>query len=157
MLDKYRIKQELNRKLIHIFYSTSIACTLWYFSKEVVLPWFVFIAIALPLLDYGRQHIPILRLPFIYIFSSVIRPIEYRVITGASWVVIGAAVTTLLFNEMAAIIGILVLSVSDSMAAVIGVKFGKTRLFNKSPGRNRCIFFFPRHLLYIYFLLHYFS
>ena len=53
-------------------------------------------------------------------------------LTGASWVVIGAALTTLIFNENVAIIGLLVLSLSDSIAAIIGIKFGKTQLFNKS-------------------------
>ena len=37
---------------------------------------------------------------------------------------IGAALTTLIFNEKTAIIGLLVLSISDSLAAIVGIKFG---------------------------------
>ena len=132
MPDKHKLKKEIYRKILHIFYSSSITLSLWYFGKDTVLPWFIAIAIILPLLDYGRNHIAVLGHIFIYYFGLFTRPIEYRIVTGASWVVIGAALCTLIFSEKAAIIGLLVLTISDSMAAIIGLKFGKTQLFNKS-------------------------
>ena len=132
MTKRQNISQEIYRKILHIFYSSSIALALWYFGKDAVLPWFIAIAIILPLLDYGRHHIAVLSNIFVYYFALFTRPIEYRILTGASWVVIGAALCTLFFNEKAAIIGLIVLSISDSISAIIGIKFGKTQLFNKS-------------------------
>ena len=132
MPEKHNLNKEIYRKSLHIFYSSSIAFTLWHFGKDAVLPWFVAIAIIFPLLDYGRHYIAVLGHIFVYFFALFTRPIEYRILTGASWVVIGAAICTLIFSEKAAIIGLLVLSISDSIAAIIGIKFGKTQLFNKS-------------------------
>ena len=132
MLKTHNLNKEIYRKYLHIIYSSSIALALWYFGKEVVLPWFIAIAIILPLLDYGRHHIALLGHIFVYLFALFTRPIEYRKLTGASWIVIGAALCTLIFSERAVIISLLVLSISDSIAAIMGIKFGKTQLFNKS-------------------------
>ena len=132
MLKTHNLNKEIYRKYLHIIYSSSIALALWYFGKDAVLPWFIAIAIILPLLDYGRHHIALLSHIYVYLFALFTRPIEYRKLTGASWIVIGAALCTLIFSERAVIISLLVLSISDSIAAIIGIKFGKTQLFNKS-------------------------
>ena len=108
MFEKYIITKEIYRKLLHTFSSSIIALALWYFGKDAVLPWFIAIAIILPLLDYVRHHITILSNIFVYYFALFTRPIEFRMLTGASWVVIGAALCTLIFSENVAIIGLLV-------------------------------------------------
>ena len=132
MPDKQSYNHEIYRKILHLFYSSSIVLFLWCFGKEAVLPWFIVIAIILSILDYGRRHIVVLNRIFVYLFSIFIRPPEHRILSGASWVVIGAALTTLIFSESAAIIGLLVLGISDSCASLIGIKFGKTQFFKKS-------------------------
>ena len=53
-------------------------------------------------------------------------------LSGSSWVFMGAGFTAYLFNEKVAVIALLVMSLSDSSAALIGIKYGTTRLFNKS-------------------------
>ena len=53
-------------------------------------------------------------------------------LSGASWVFMGAGLTAYLFNVKVAVIALLVMSLSDSAAALIGIKYGTTRLFNKS-------------------------
>ena len=131
MHNKLSFNQEIYRKIIHLS-SSSIALTLWYFGKETVLPWFISLSIILTLLDYGRHHFPILYRIYNFFFNIVTRPIEYYILSGATWVVIGATSTIIIFNELSAIIGLLVLSIADSASAMIGMKFGKTRLFNKS-------------------------
>ena len=141
-------RQEIYRKFIHLS-SSVIALALWYFGKETFLPWLIGVAIILPLLDYGRHHIDLLRRIYTYFFTIFTRPIEYRNLSGASWVVIGAALTTLIFNEKTAIIGLLVLSLADSAAAIIGLKFGKTYLFNKSL-EGSAAFFIVAFLIVFY-------
>ena len=112
MHDPLTYHQEIYRKIIHLS-SSVFALALLYFGKETFLPWLIGVAIILPLLDYGRHHIDLLRRIYTYLFTVFTRPIEYRNLSGASWVVIGAALTTLIFNENTAIIGLLVLSLSD--------------------------------------------
>ena len=148
MHDTLTYRQELYRKFIHIS-SSVMALALWYFGKETFLPWLIGVAIILPLLDYGRHHIDLLRRIYTYYFTVFTRPIEYRNLSGASWVVIGAALTTLIFNENTAIIGLLVLSLADSAAAIIGLKFGKTYLFNKSL-EGSAAFFIVAFLIVFY-------
>ena len=104
MHDSLTYRQEIYRKFIHIS-SSVMALALWYYGKETFLPWLIGVAIILPLLDYGRHHIDLLRRIYTYFFTIFTRPIEYRNLSGASWVVIGAALTTLIFNEKTAIIG----------------------------------------------------
>jgi len=105
---------------------------LWYLGKDIFQPWIIFCAIILPILDYGRRYNKLLYRIYNNLFITFTRPIEQRILSGASWVIIGAAVTIFIFNENTAIIGLLVLSIADSVAAIVGIKFGKTQLFSKS-------------------------
>ena len=66
------------------------------------------------------------------LFGTITRTYEYRGISGASWVLIGSGVTAYLFNGKVVIIALLIMALSDSAAAIVGIKFGTTRLFNKS-------------------------
>ena len=131
MHDPLKYRQEINRKLIHLS-SSSIPFMLWYFGKDSFQPWIIIIALILPILDYGRRKNKFLYHIYSKLFTGFTRPIEQGILSGASWVIIGAAITIFIFNENSAIIGLLVLSIADSAAAIIGIKFGKTRLLSKS-------------------------
>jgi dolichol kinase len=54
------------------------------------------------------------------------------VLNGASWVLISAYLTVLIFPKIIAVTGFAILIISDLTAALIGRKFGKHALFNKS-------------------------
>ena len=131
MSDLLTYRLEVQRKLIHIS-SSSIAVLLWYYGKDAFMPWILAISIIFPIFDYLRKNIPLLKRVYITLFGAITRPYEYEILSGASWVFIGSCISVYLFNENVAIIAILVMSLSDSAAAIIGIKFGKTRLFNKS-------------------------
>ena len=131
MHDPLNYRQEIYRKLIHLS-SSCIPFMLWYFGKDTFQPWIISCAIILPILDYGRRHNKFLYRIYSNLFITFTRPIEQGILSGASWVIIGAAVTIFIFNENTAIIGLLVLSIADSAAAIVGIKFGKTQLYSKS-------------------------
>jgi len=131
MHEPLNYRQEIYRKLIHLS-SSCIPFMLWYFGKDAFQPWIISCAIILPILDYGRIHNKFLHRIYKNLFITFTRPIEQGILSGASWVIIGAAITIFIFNENTAIIGLLVLSIADSAAAIIGIKFGKTQLFSKS-------------------------
>ncbi len=131
MHDPLNYRQEIYRKLIHLS-SSCIPFMLWYFGKDTFQPWIISCAIILPILDYGRRHNKFLYRIYSDLFITFTRPIEQGILSGASWVIIGAAVTIFIFNENTAIIGLLVLSIADSAAAIVGIKFGKTQLYSKS-------------------------
>ena len=131
MHDPLNYHQEIYRKIIHLS-SSCIPFMLWYVGKDTFQPWIISCAIILPVLDYGRRHNKFLYRIYSNLFITFTRPIEQGILSGASWVIIGAAVTIFIFNENTAIIGLLVLSIADSAAAIVGIKFGKTQLFSKS-------------------------
>jgi len=131
MYDPLNYRQEIYRKIIHLS-SSCIPFMLWYFGKDTFQPWIISCAIILPILDYGRRHNKFLHRIYSNLFITFTRPIEQGILSGASWVIIGAAVTIFIFNENTAIIGLLVLSIADSAAAIVGIKFGETQLYSKS-------------------------
>ena len=131
MPDMLTYHQEVFRKMIHMS-SSCIAILLWYFGKDDSLPWILLAAILFPILDCSRKYIPSIKKLYFKLFGIVTRPYEYQVLSGASWVFMGAGLTAYLFNEKVAVIALLVMSLSDSAAALIGIKYGTTRLFNKS-------------------------
>ena len=131
MRDILSYNQEVYRKIIHIF-SSSIAILLYILGKDILLPYLLLSAIIFPGFDFARKYIPIIKKIYFMLFRNVTRPQEYQNLSGASWVFIGAACTLFLFNENVTIIALLVMSISDSAAAIIGIRYGKTKLFNKS-------------------------
>ena len=148
MPDLLTYHQEVYRKLIHIS-SSSIAILLWYLGKDVFLPWILSATILFPLLDYLRKDVPLLKNIYFTLFGIVSRPNEHQALSGASWVFMGAGATIFLFNEKVAIIALLVMSLSDSAAAIVGIRYGSTKLFNKSL--EGAIAFFITTNVIIYF------
>ena len=124
-------RQESYRKIIHI--SSSIFPLLLYCFGKNLFQYFIIIPLILLIsLDYLRKHILIINKIYYNFFRNVTRENEHNSVSGSTWVFIGIVLTTLFFNEKIAIVSLLVLSFSDSAAALIGIKHGKTILFNKS-------------------------
>ena len=95
--------QEVYRKIIHIS-SSVIALFLSYFGKDVLLPWMLVVAILFPALDYSRKHIIFFKNIYFTFFRNVTRPSEFHVLSGASWIFMGAGLTIYMFNEVIYII-----------------------------------------------------
>ena len=124
-------RQESYRKIIHI--SSSIFPLLLYCFGKNLFQYFIIIPLILLIsLDYLRKDILIINKIYFIFFRNVTRKNEHNSVSGSTWVFIGIVLTTLFFNEKIAIISLLVLSFSDSAAALIGIKHGDTILFNKS-------------------------
>ena len=126
-----KYNQEVYRKFIHIS-SSFIAILLWILGKDIFLPFIISAAIIFLIIDYLRVYIRTLEIFYFTLFGNVTRHYERHRFSGASWILIGAAATIFLFDEKVAIISLLVMSLSDSAAAIIGIKYGRTYLFNKS-------------------------
>ena len=131
MPDILNYNQEVYRKFIHIS-SSSIAILLWILGKDIFLPFITSATVIFLTTDYLRIYVHTLEKFYFTLFGNVTRHYEHHSISGASWVFIGAAASIFLFNEKVAIIVLLVMSLSDSAAAIIGIKYGRTYLFNKS-------------------------
>lgn len=128
-------KQEVLRKLIHLF-SLSIPIVYFHIDRLTALT----ILLPLALLAVGLDFLSKKENAFSEFIQkymgAMMRAHEKKknkiVLNGASWVLISAYLTILMFPKLLAVTGFAILIISDLTAALVGRKFGKHPLFNKS-------------------------
>ena len=123
--------KELKRKSFH---QLSLLIPIGYviFSKTVLLLFLIPITVLFVAVDIARFTFPLLQKQFVLFFGFLLRAHEIRHLTGSSYLLLGAAVTIVLFPKDYAILSILFLIISDTAAALIGKRFGKHRIMDKS-------------------------
>ena len=131
MNDILTYRNEVYRKLVHIL-SSVIPLTFYYLNNKDLLPLFIICSLILVLFDFLRCNVNYFQFIANLLFKNIIRKMELNSISGASYVLIGCALTLSIFNLKIAIISLFILSISDSIAAIIGIRYGKTKLLNKS-------------------------
>ena len=85
------------------------------------------------LIDFSRHHVSIIQKVYFFLFSRVTRNIEKEknTLTGASYYLIGCLLTVYFIQDESIIMAsLLIMSISDSFAAIIGIKYGKTKIYN---------------------------
>ncbi|MCF7824348.1 MAG: phosphatidate cytidylyltransferase [Candidatus Marinimicrobia bacterium] len=123
---------EIVRKAIHIS-SSAIPLLYWFiFTRDVMLRGVLILAFGFLLAEYLRLHFSQIRKIFMLIFGSAIRNHEHEKLTGATYVFTGAVLSIFLFSKEVAVTSLLILSVSDTLAALIGIPFGKHKFLSKS-------------------------
>lgn len=117
---------ELARKSIHL--SSSIIPLLYLITPRSVALWILAATVAVFLLMevVRKGHSPLGRLVN-FLFGFMLRRSESGNFTGATWVVIAAFFTILLFPKPIAVAVLLMLSISDSFASLVGMTLGQTR------------------------------
>ena len=128
-------RDELVRKLIHLN-SLSIPIIYYFISTQtaaIILG--VLTAVAL-LLDIGRHFHPSIGSVFYKVFGFLLRKHEVdkkqKNLNGATYVLISAIVGVLIFPKIIFITAFSILIISDSLAALIGRKFGRHKFLLKS-------------------------
>jgi len=126
---------ELLRKLIHLC-SLSIPIIYVFVEKELALTILIPMALIAISLDLASKRIKPLGDVYKKIFGSILRKHERNkkkiLLNGASWVLIAAVLTVFVYPKIIAITAFSILIISDIAAALVGRKFGRTPLFNKS-------------------------
>lgn len=125
------LKREIKRKIFHL---ASMIFPLGYIviERENML---IFIAALFVIslgMEIGRIFIPKIGQYINPIFESIMRGAEKKKISGATYLLAGAGITIYYFDKDVAIIALLLVSVSDTAAAIIGTAYGKVRLWGKS-------------------------
>lgn len=124
-------KKELYRKSIHI--STSIIPILYLFSsKSFTLEILIPIMVLFVLLDIMRFNVSFINRMYTTILKDIMRVKEEKRFTGATNLLIASVVVILLYDKPIAVSGLLFLTVSDSVAALVGKRFGKIRIYDKT-------------------------
>ena len=141
-------KDEFKRKIVH-FSSSIIGLSILYFDREIIFPTLIIISIIFPFLDYLRINNKSVSNFYNIYFTSITRSFESTKLTGATFVFLGAILTYVIFSQRVAGIALLVMSLSDAMAAIIGVGFGRTKLLSKSLEGSFA--FFATTIIILYF------
>ena len=152
-MSNFGYKNEILRKIIHLFDSI-IPLSLFFISRDALLLLLAPITFIFILLDIGRHYISYLGKLYLNFFNIVTRDVEKKKnnVTGASYYLLGCLIVVYFFDDLDIIMAsLLIMSISDSFAALVGVKFGKTKIYgNKSLEGSFAFFISTIIILYIF-------
>ena len=125
---------ELLRKLLHLSNLVIPFTYLFYFESKVQA-----LIILLPitsfafLIEYLRINSTSVKNTFDkYLFSMLRKHEKSGKYTGATWVFISSTLSIGIFPKEIAIISLVYMSIGDTAAGLIGRKFGRIKIFNKT-------------------------
>ena len=148
-MNKLNFKNEFKRKIVH-YSSSVIGLSIIYLDSEIMLPLLIASALIFPLLDCIRINNKFISDIYNSYFHTITRTFESTKLTGASFVFIGALITYILFDPKVAGIGLIVMSLADANAAIVGVGYGKIKLLNKSLEGSFAFYMTTFIILYIF-------
>ena len=125
---------EYKRKLIHLFNLAIPFGYLYVFPEKWVFVKLLSILMVLFIIfDILRHKVAWVKSLFSLFFDSMLRSHEQEgKLTGATWVMIGAVISIILFSKPVAIIALIFMSIGDTAAGLIGQRYGKHKIWNKS-------------------------
>lgn len=128
-------RDELFRKLIHLT-SLSIPIVYYFITEETAAIILGILTVVALILDLGRYIHPKVGKIFYNIFGFLLRKHELdhkkKNLNGATYVLISALISVLIFPKVIFISAFSILIISDSLAALIGRKFGRRKFLSKS-------------------------
>ena len=127
-------KSEYIRKLIHLS-NLIIPISYYYFFQDknfFLISLFFFVLIFITI-DLSREKNKYIRIFFNLFFNRMMRKHELDgALTGASWVMISAFVTILIFPKNIAILSLIFMSIGDTVAGLAGRRIGKLKIGEKT-------------------------
>ncbi len=128
-------RDELVRKLIHLF-SLSIPVIYYFIPSSTSIAILIGFTIFALIVDGGRFISKSFAKVFYQAFGFLLRKHELdkekKNLTGATYVLLSALICALIFPKVIFVTAFTILIISDTMAALIGRKFGKRRFLRKS-------------------------
>jgi len=132
-VDLLNIREELKRKIIHLGCAVLPLLYYFYLSREQIVIlcstisiWFLIAEI----LRFKHRKSEVL---FQNIFFPLLREKEKnKHITGATYLFISATATFIIFKKEIAVPAVMILTIADSFAAIVGKMTDSAKLFDKS-------------------------
>jgi dolichol kinase len=128
-------RYEFARKAIHL---SSLLIPLIYcrISRELALMILTPLTAGFLLVDILKNFVPVISTWYHGTFAPMLRQHELQKdrihLNGATWITLSAFILIAIFPKMIAVTAFAMVSVSDTMAALVGRKFGKHRFGEKS-------------------------
>jgi len=130
------MKGEIFRKMIH-YTSSLISIGYFYIDKSIVLIVLCVILFLMFAVEFAKYESDYLYNLYMKYFKHMLREHEYDKrsfrINGASWVILSCIICIFLFPKLIAIMGMLMLSLADSTAGILGRLYGKKQY---APNRS---------------------
>jgi dolichol kinase len=126
-----RVRNEAQRKAIHLF-AITIPLGLLYIPITPGRRILMGIAAGMLLVDLAKIHQPRLRSYFMQFFGHLIRRHEHSEVTASTYLVVSALVVSYLFDPEVAAASLVFLIIGDTLAAMVGKAWGRTRIFGKT-------------------------
>ena len=140
-------KNELYRKLIHIS-SSFFPFAYMYLEFNYFFPIIIFAtSITLFINLYFTKYF--IDIPIISsIIPRVLRKYEQTSLWGASYMLIAYSLIVIIFPKDIVIISMIITSISDSLAALVGINYGEIKLINNRTLEGSFTFFIASYLLF---------
>ncbi len=144
---------EPGRKLIHLLSGLIPLFYLWFdLSRREAVTILGILAIPFLAADIARRYLPTLNRAFSTWLEWALREKERARLTGASYSLIGAWLTILLFEKRLACAALLVLAVGDTVASLVGRAVGGRTLLGRKTAAGSLAMFVASSLVALAFV-----
>ena len=123
--------QEIIRKSIHLS-NLAVPLFLYIYDKTLTLYILLPLTILFLAIDILRINTPYIKKLYNTFFKSITRNSESNSLTGASYVFIASSLIILFFPKSIAIASLMIMSISDTLAAIIGRMYGSVKINQKT-------------------------
>ena len=133
MRDALSLSAETRRKSIHFFTALIPVSYFFFLSKEQIVVICIILSMGFAAADLMRMYNRTAGTVFMKIFSDLLRdPERSGRFTGATLLFVGLTVSALVFSKQIAVTSMLFLTLADPVAALIGKRWGRRRIFQKT-------------------------
>ncbi|NTU52564.1 MAG: phosphatidate cytidylyltransferase [Chlorobiaceae bacterium] len=133
--DQLGFRYELARKAIHLS-SLLIPLIYWHIGRKQALMMLTPVAAGFFFVDVSKHFVPFLSTWYHSTFGIMLRDHELTTdrlhLNGATWITLAAFILIAFFPKTIAVSAFAMVSVSDTMAALVGKKYGQHRFGQKS-------------------------
>lgn len=126
-----RYSGEVARKSIHMA-SVAIPIALYLLPEHVSRPLLLALTVVTLAVDVIRLHAPQLRTIFYFVFGRILRDHERFNLLGSTYLLIAALLCMYAFSKPIAVVAIAFVVIGDAVAALVGRRWGRIRLLDKS-------------------------
>ena len=126
-----RYGSEMVRKAIH-FASLAVPIGLYLLPRDLGRTVILICALLMLTLDVVRLQITPARTVFYYIFGRIVRDHERFNLLGSTYVFLAALICAYAFQKDVAVAALAYLVIGDTMAALVGRRWGRVRILDKS-------------------------
>ena len=125
------LTQEIIRKSLHLS-NLIIPLFLYTYDRHLTLSILLPLTIIFLIIDILRINNAYIKKLYNMFFKSITRDSENNSLTGASYVFISSSLVILLFSKSLAIASLMIMSISDTLAAIIGRLYGSIHINGKT-------------------------